>query len=121
MYGVHNQSTSRWDSITNLQWCRGRLPAQYTEADIKAYRYDDLDMQASPIGTVDNAAKDLLSKLDGSKSVDCTSSSNNPSETEDLSSLDPTLPVFFICLGFAGLVVKRVFMLSVVYAPSSFS
>ena len=78
-------------------------------------------MQASPIGTVEQAAKDLLSELDGSKRVYCTSSSNNRSDTEDLSSLDPKLPVFFICRGFAGLVVKRVALLSVVYILSSFS
>ena len=76
-------------------------------------------MQVSPIGTVDKAAKDLLSELDGSRRANCTSSSNGPSEVEDFSSLDPTLPVFFICQGFAGLVVKRVPMLSVVYVRSS--
>lgn len=121
VYGVHNQTTSRWDSISSLQWCGERLPAQHANANIKAYRYDDRDMQASPIDTVDKAAKGLLSELDGSKRVNRTSSSNNLSETEDLSSLDPTLPVIFICRGFAGLVVKRVTMLSVVYARSSFS
>ena len=120
MYGVHSQSTSRWDNFSNLQWCSERLEAQRTEAIIKAYQYNDLDLQASPIGTVDKAAEDLLSELDGSKRVNCTSSSNNPSETEDLSSLDPTLPVIFICRGFAGLVVKRVPMLSIVYVRSSF-
>ena len=121
VYGVHSQSTSRWDRIRDLQWCRERLPAQHNEANIKAYRFDDVDMQASPIGTVEQAAKDLLSELDGSKRNYCTSSSNNPSDTEDLSNLDPTTPVFFICQGFAGLVVKRVPMLSVVYVPSLFS
>ena len=121
VYGVHNQSTSRWDSISNLQWCKEQLPAQHTKANIKAYRFDDLDMQASPIGMVEQAAKDLLSELDGSKGIYCTSSSNNRSDTEDLSSLDPKLPVFFICQGFAGLVVKRVLLLSVLYILSSFS
>lgn len=121
VYGVHSQSTSRWDNFSNLQWCRERLEAQHTEAIVKAYRYNDLDMQASSIGTVDKAAIDLLSELDGSKKANCTSSSNKPSETEDISSVDPTLPIFFICRGFAGLVVKRVPMLSVVYARASFS
>ena len=118
VYGIHSQSTSRWDSIRNLQWCRERLPAQHTEADIKAYRFNDLDMQASPIGTVEQAAKDLLSELDGSKRNHRTWSSNNPSDTENLSNLDPKLPVFFICQGFAGLVVKRVPMPSFVCVRS---
>ena len=111
---VHDQSNSRWNTLGDLQWCRERLPAQYTEADIKAYWYEDLVMQASAIGTVDKAAKDLLSELDGSKRAHRNLSSNNPNETEDLSS--PELPLLFICQGFAGLVVKRVPMLSVVYA-----
>ena len=83
-------------------------------------------MQASLIGTVEQAAKDLLSKLDGSKRVTCSPSSYDPSdaegsEAEDLSTLDPTMPLFFICEGFAGLVVKRVSMLDIVYAWPSFS
>ena len=120
VYGAHNYFTSRWDNFDSFQLCRERLEAQHTEAIIKAYRYNDLDMQVSPICTVDQAAKDLLSELDGSRRANYTSSSNDPSEVEDLSSLDPTLPVFFICRGFAGLVVKRVPMLSVVYVRSSF-
>ena len=121
VYGVHSQSNSRWNSISDLQWCRERLSAQYTEADIKTYRCEDLDMQASAIGTVDKAAKDLLSELDGSKRAHRNFSSNNPTATEELSSLDPELPLLFICQGFAGLVVKRVPTLSVVHARSSFS
>ena len=78
-------------------------------------------MQASPVDTVEQAAKDLLSELDGSKRNYCTSSSNNSSDTEDLSNLDPTMPILFICQGFAGLVVKRVDMLSVVYVRSLFT
>ena len=80
-----------------------------------AYGYEDLNMQASPIGTVEKAARDLLAGLDGSKPLECTSSYNNLSETEGLSALNPALPVLFICRGFAGLIVKKVGMLNVVF------
>ena len=118
--GAHGQSTSRWDDSSILQLFRERLPAQHTEPNIKVYRCEDLDMQASPSVTIDKAAKRLLSELDGSKRSHRTLSFNNPSETEDLSSLDPGLPLLFICSGIAGMVVKRVPMLSVVYAQFSF-
>ena len=103
MYGLYSQPPDRWDSISNLQWCRERFSAQHTEAHIMAYGYEDLNIQASPTGVVDKAARELLSKL------------------EDPSSLDPALPVLFICRGFAGLVVKRVLSMNVIYARSSFS
>ena len=78
-------------------------------------------MQASPVTTVDRAARDLLSELDCSKKATYTSSSNDPSESEDLSSLDPALSVLFICQGLAGLVVKKVSRLNVICSCSSFS
>lgn len=86
-----------------------------------AYGYEDLNMQTSPIGVVDKAARELLSELDGSKMGEHTLSYNHSSEFEDPSSLDPALPVLFICRGFAGLVVKRVLLMNVIYARSSFS
>ena len=121
VYGIHSQSTSRWDKFSNLQWARERLLAQHTVANIKAYRCEDLDLQVSPSDTVDKAAKDLLSELDGSKRALRTLSSTSQNETEDLSSLDLGLPLLFICSGLAGLVVKRVPILSLVYAPCSSS
>lgn len=86
-----------------------------------AYGYEDLNMQTSPIGVVDKAARELLSELDGSKMAELTSSYNHSSELEDPSSPDPALPVIFICRGFAGLVVKRVLLMNVIYARSPFS
>lgn len=75
-------------------------------------------MQASPVGAVDKAARDLLSGLDGSKPPESTSSYKNLSEAEGLRVLNPALPVLFICRGLAGLVVKKVGMLNVVYIQS---
>ena len=121
MYGLYSQPPNRWDSISNLQWCRERIPAQHTEAHIMAYGYEDLNMQASPIAEVDKAARKLLSELDGSKMAEHMLLYNHLSELEDPSSLDPALPVLFICRGFAGLVVKRVLSMNVLYARSSFS
>ena len=83
-----------------------------------AYRYENLNMQPSAIGTVDKAARDLLSELDGPSPSSCTSSYNELKETEGLSVLDPTLPVLFICRGLAGLVVKKVYMRNIIYTQS---
>lgn len=115
VYGLNSQHLDHWDSISNLQWCRERFAAQHTEANIMAYVYKDLNMQASPISAVDKAARDLLSELDGSKSARCTSTYTNLMEAEGVSVLNPTSPVLFICRGLAGLIVKKVYMLDGMY------
>ena len=84
-----------------------------------AYRHEDLTVQPSLMGAVDKAARNLLSELNGTDKAKHTLSCKDSSEAEDLSSLDPGLPVLFICPGFAGLVVKRVLILNVVCAWSS--
>ena len=114
--GFDGQHLNHWDSVNDLLWWKERLAAHHTEAHIMAYRHEDLTVQPSLMGTVDKAARDLLSQLNGTKTAKHASSCKDLSETEDLSSLDPGLPVLFICRGFAGLVVKRVLMLNVVYA-----
>ena len=73
-----------------------------------AYEYEDLNLQASPIGEVNEAAKNLLAKLAEPKAAKASSLCNDLSQAEDISVLDPTLPVLFVCEGFAGLVVKKV-------------
>lgn len=77
-----------------------------------AYGFEDFCIQSSAIGTVNKAARDLLSELDGSKWAKHTSSYNDFEEAGDLSALDPALPVLFICRGFAGLVVKKALVLA---------
>ena len=73
-----------------------------------AYGYENLNLQASPIVGVNEAAKNLLSKLEGPKAARLFTLYNDLSRAEDTSVLDPTLPVLFVCRGFAGLVVKKV-------------
>lgn len=118
MYGLSSQNLSRWDSISDLEWCKERLRAQHAEAHIMAYGYEDLNIQTSPFGVVEKAARNLLSELEGPKSTQCTPSFNHLIDTEDISVLDPATPVLFICRGFAGLVVKKVCMLTLQYAYS---
>lgn len=108
VYDFNSQHSNRWDSIINLEWCREKLPTQHTEAHIVAYGFEDLYIQSSAISAINKAAANLLSELDGSKWAKRTSSCNDLTETGGLSALDPTLPVLFICRGFAGLVVKKV-------------
>lgn len=115
VYGLNSQNSNRWDSTSNLEWCRERLPKQHTEAHIMAYGFEDLCIQSSAIGAVNKAAKNLLSKLDGSQWAKRTSSSNDLTETGDVSALDPGLPVLFICRGFAGLVVKKAYIFDAEY------
>ena len=109
MYGLNSQDRNRYDSIGNLEWCMERLPTQHTEAHIMAYAFEDLYLQSSMIGAVNKAAKNLLSELDGPKWPNSTSVCNELKETGDKKALDPDLPVLFICRGFAGLVVKKVY------------
>ena len=73
-----------------------------------AFEYEDLNLQASPIVEVNEAAKNLLAKLAELKATKSSSPCNDLSRAENISVLDPTLPVLFVCRGFAGLVVKKV-------------
>ena len=73
-----------------------------------AYEYEDLNLQASPIRGVNEAAKNLLSKLAEPKAAKSFPPGSHLSRDVDTSVLDPTLPVLFVCRGFAGLVVKKV-------------
>ena len=110
VYDLNCQYPTRWDGISLPEWCRKRLSAQHDQAHIMVYGYEDPNLQASPIGGVNEAAKNLLSKLDGPKAAKVFLLCNDLSRAEDTSVLDPTLPVLFVCRGFAGLVVKKVHM-----------
>ena len=115
VYDLNSEYPSCWDSVSNPQWRRERLQAQHSEAQILTYGYEDLNRQASAIGTIDRAARDLLSKLDGPTPSRYASDYNDLGETGGLSVLDPTLPVLFICRGLAGLIVKKACMRNVTY------
>ena len=110
VFDINFQHPTCWDGVSLLEWCRERLSAQHDRAHIMAYEYDDLNLQACPIGGVNEAAKNLLSKLEGPKAARLFTLCNGLSRAEDTSVLDPTLPVLFVCRGFAGLVVKKVHM-----------
>ena len=116
MYGRSSQYSNHWDSVSIVEWCRERLPAQHTEAHVMTYGFEDVPTQYSPIGAVNKAARNLLSELDESRWAETTSSYCKLAVTGRMSPLDPGLPVLFICRGFAGLVVKKVCMLNVQYA-----
>ena len=111
MHGVHSWQTNHWDTNGNVKWCRERLPAQHPDARIVAYGLEEPSLELYLPERVDEVARDLLSQMDLLDLSDNCSCTSELSWTESKSVVANVIPRLFICQGFAGLVVKKAYIL----------
>ena len=111
MHDSHSRQLNYWDTNGNVKWCRERLPAQHPDARIVAYGLEVPSLELYLPERVDEVARDLLSQMDLLNLSDNHPYTSELSWTESKGVVANVIPRLFICQGFAGIVVKKAYIL----------